>query len=105
MTVHLGSASAGDVGVDAVAGGNIYQGIAPTDLLPMIADLLGNESQWRRADSAAREIRQQYLDRRLDRITVGLTIVGLTLIAQTLTLLIVGGITVAMLWPRLVGSL
>lgn len=101
-SVGLGDgAQAGDVRVDNVAGANIYHGVSAGDLLPMIADLLGNEAQWRRADSAAREIRQQYLDRRLDRMTLILVIIGGVLIVQAVLLLITIGVTVALLWPRL----
>lgn len=107
-TLGLGSAQlGGDTTIGDVAGRDVhtYQGIDPADLLPMIADLLGNEAQWRRADSAAREIRQQYLDRRLDRITVGLVVVAAALIVQTLVLIAALGITTALLWPRLMATL
>lgn len=101
-SVRLGDGTqAGDVSVGTVAGQNVYHGVSAGELLPMIADLLGNEAQWRRADGAAREIRQQYLDRRLDRMILILVITGGVLVAQTLLLLLIIGITVALLWPRL----
>lgn len=93
---------AGDISSRDHAGRDMHHyGIDPGDLLPMIADLLGNEAQWRRADAAAREIRQQYLDRRLDRMDVVLTIIGGVLVVQTLLFLVTLGALVSLLWPRL----
>lgn len=100
MQIGGDKANIGDVEAHA-AGRDLYHGIDPGDLLPMIADLLGNESQWRRADSAAREIRQQYLDRRLDRIVSALIVIGGVLIVQTLALFSVGVALISLLWPRL----
>ncbi len=73
MTLNLDQASTGDLAVKNLAGGNIYHGIAPEQILPAILKRLDDQDAEaaadRRdldADRRNREVRQNYLDRRLD---------------------------------------
>jgi hypothetical protein len=74
---------AADVSVQNAAGGSIYHGVPPEQIVPRLAELveklatdvrdeLGRQYQYRQADYAARELRQNYLDRRLDDLAVDL---------------------------------
>jgi hypothetical protein len=113
--VDFQQATLGDLEAGQIVGGDVH-GIPSGQLLPLIADMLANEAQWRRADVAAREIRQQDIDRqfekvmmeqaatnaRLDRYAALLLVGGGVLLVQTLMLIVGVVIVVSLLWPRLI---
>jgi hypothetical protein len=128
--VDFGGSQMGDVRAGTMAGGNVYHGISPADLMPILIDRLADEAQWRRLELSAREIRQQDLDRQLaaimrkidegmksvelkfdvvatqltsalNRFTIALIAIGFVLFLQTLVFIITLTTLIALLWPRL----
>jgi hypothetical protein len=104
--VGLPNAQLGEMKVKEIAGENIYHGVPPEQLLPMIADALGDEQQYRRMEAAANERRHEAVDARLDRIVLVLGRLTTTLIVQAivlgLLLLISIEVIVVLLSPHLV---
>lgn len=73
--LHLGGATVGDVSVPGgVAGGNIshISGIPPEQVLPQLLTELREQRADTEADRRNREVRQNYLDERLDQIRADL---------------------------------
>jgi hypothetical protein len=73
MSVDFGHSQPGDVSIPGgVAGGNIISGIPPEHVLPQLLAEIHDQRLDTEADRRNREVRQIYLDGRLDQILVDL---------------------------------
>lgn len=63
-TIDLSGANTSDVRIDSASGRDVYNyhGLPARQVLTLIAEMLGDERQWRRLDSTIREQRIATLD-------------------------------------------